>query len=124
MDGQISLDEYIGAKKKSLADKYPIPRLNHHIRNDEGWYDDWHYTQIEDPCEVDAYYAIKLLKDSYIYTYYYWANKWFEWNSSFEKWRVARDKPLAWVRIPREYRRRDPALKLKLDNAPIEWIGG
>lgn len=122
--GQISLDDYISEKRKSLEEEYPIPRLSHKIRRDEGWYDDWHYSKIEEPQETDAYYTIKIFGDNYIYTYCYWGDRWYEWNSSFEKWVEARNKPFAWVKIPSEYRRRDPSLRRRLENAPIRWIGG
>lgn len=123
MEGQISIDDLIGAKLRVLEEQYPIPRLSRQIREEEGWFDDWHYTQIEEPLEIDAYYAIELFGDCYIYSYWYWTDRWYKWNSSFFEWREARDEPFAWVKIPIEYRRRDMALKRKLENVPIRWIG-
>jgi hypothetical protein len=111
-NGQMSIFDY--AKLQELEAKYQIPRT---YQKEEGWTDDWHYTELEVPEEHGIYYCIQYLykTDHYNYTYmawfhgYWWAyagygDKWLIVNSERRKWL----QPFAWVRVPDLYYRTDP----------------
>ena len=113
MDGQISIFDYQTDRLSELEAKYPIPR---EYQKEEGWTDDWHYTELELPKNQGIYYCIHLgfNSDFYMYTYmawaygYWWAyagygNKWLIVNSPRRQWM----KPFAWVEVPDLYYRKD-----------------
>ena len=70
-DGQLNIFDVIADKKKELDKKYDIPR---DYQKEEGWTDDWHYTEMETPKEHGIYYCITHLFNSehYNYTYMAW----------------------------------------------------
>lgn len=115
MDGQISIFDYCDSRLQRLKDKYPIPRLSKDILSEEGWIDDWHYCEIEEPDEVGVYFTISELSNSEYWTYTYraWAfGKWWHWDFWTHKFRQETFKqPFAWVRIPSKYLRVDKSLK-------------
>lgn len=119
MDGQITLEQFLDEKLQHLKKYYPIPRLSPKVRADEGWFDDWHYADIEQPTENDVYYTITLHHGSnYNYTYRAYANgKWFTWNAWNKEWEQVTELHstlLAWVRIPSKYRQTDKSLHERL----------
>ena len=115
MDGQISIFDYCDSRLQRLKDTYPIPRLSKEILSEEGWIDDWHYCEIEEPDEVGVYFTISELSNSEYWTYNYraWAfGKWWHWDYWTHKFRQETFKqPFAWVRIPSKYLRVDKSLK-------------
>ena len=114
-DGQMTITDWMN--ERDFSEIYPIPKLSKKVREDEGWCDDWHYCDKETPPETDVYYGIVIFNETYIYTYLAWAkNKWWEWESYQGKWMPVChfNKPLAWVRIPLLYRKRDTSLHDKL----------
>lgn len=110
IDGQISLFDL--QKVQELDKKYDIPR---DYQKEEGWTDDWHYTELELPTEHSIYFCITELKGGhYNYTYmawfhgYWWAyagygTKWLIVNGERRNWL----KPFAWVKVPDLYYRTD-----------------
>ena len=123
MDGQMTLMQYIDEteKLKELQEKYPIPRK---YQKEEGWIDDWHYTDLETPKESKVYYCIHLgfNSDFYMYTYMAWAyGHWWAWESYQKKWLFVNDgrrawmRPFAWVEIPDLYLRTDDCLQVRLE---------
>lgn len=122
-DGQVTIAQFlrIKAKEKELQEKYPIPRT---YQKDEGWQDDWHYTEMELPKVSKVYYCIhKCFKsEHYMYTYMAWAyGHWWAWESYTKKWLFVNDgrrawmKPFAWVEIPDLYLRTDECLPIRLE---------
>lgn len=117
-EGQITIDGYLQEKWQALEQKYPIPK-DEKYRSEEGWYDDWHYCEMEKPAEVDVYFGILISDGSehYYYEYIAWAkDKWWFWDSWFHKWKDMPHfyTPLAWVKIPTLYLQKDAGLKEKL----------
>lgn len=111
MPGQILLDSLLEDKLAALEEKYPKPRLRQQVKIDEGWFDDWHYTEIEEPTEADVYYTVEYCNGNfYMFTYKAWANGWYKWDSWFKKWKEDPEGPVMWVRIPSRYRQKDVAL--------------
>ena len=113
MDGQISIFDYQTDRLSELEAKYPIPR---EYQIEEGWTDDWHYTELELPKKQGIYYCIHygFNSDFYMYSYmawaygYWWAyagygTKWLIVNSPRREWM----KPFAWVEVPDLYYRTD-----------------
>ena len=110
LDGQISIFDL--QKVQELDKKYDIPR---DYQKEEGWTDDWHYTEIETPKEHGIYFCITELKGGYYnYTYmawfhgYWWAyarfgTKWLIVNGERRDWL----RPFAWVTVPDLYFRTD-----------------
>jgi hypothetical protein len=70
-EGQLSIFD-IPERKAVLDAKYEIPR---DYQQEEGWLDDWHYTEMELPKEHGIYYCIHhgLNSNIYNYTYMAWA---------------------------------------------------
>ena len=122
---QISMFEYLYDRKSELDAKYEIPR---DYQKEEGWTDDWHYTEIEKPTETNIYFVIQLLDSgNYNYTYmawfhnYWWAyagygNKWLICNTPRRQWMV----PFAWVEVPDLYYRTDDSYQHLREIFPTE----
>lgn len=123
MDGQMTIFDYLTDILKELELKYPIPRLDKKWRDEEGWCDDWHYCQIEQP-EVDDIYCgiVYYTKEEYYnYTYLLWIGtrqKWYIFDSWWKKWIEPRQGtfPLAWVRVPKFFRENDKGYKLRCES--------
>ena len=98
-EGQLSLSDCF----PSYEDLYPIPRLSKRYLNEEGWLDDWHYADKEQPTKGDYYYTfwqIKLHrnKEEYHYTYttaLFYEGKWYLYNSTTHK----RQPPFRWYTL-------------------------
>lgn len=99
--------------KEELDAKYGIPR---DYQKEEGWTDDWHYCEIEQPKEHGIYYVIHhgLNNEYYNYTYMAWAyGHWWNYAGYGEKWLLVRGdrrkwmEPFAWVTVPDLYYRTD-----------------
>ena len=102
--------------------QYPIPRLPKKYLSEEGWWDDWHYTDEEQPTESNIYYTIYLWKDCYMYTYMYFENgKWYEADTWFKKWQKPSHDPFAWVGIPSRYMERDKGLHERFEYPVIKY---
>jgi hypothetical protein len=111
-EGQLSIFD-LPDRKKELDAKYDIPRK---YQQEEGWTDDWHYTELELPKENGIYYCIHygLNSDFYNYTYMAWAyGHWWAYAGYGEKWLLVRGdrhkwmEPFAWVTVPDLYYRTD-----------------
>ena len=119
-DGQMTFDDLLNNKKHELEQKHPIYRLPKETLREEGWVDDWHYAELENPDEDDVYYGITLWgsdSNTYNYGYIAWvSNKgWYVWDSWKHVWRQNTHRNvLAWVRIPSLYRRVDKGLHERL----------
>lgn len=116
-DGQMTITEWM--QERDYSQVYPIPKLSSKVRDEEGWIDDWHYCDKENPSEVDVYWGIMLYlpTDCYIYGYMAWAkDMWWTWDSYKGQWMhvCSFEKPLAWVQIPLLYRKKDKGLPDKL----------
>ena len=88
-DGQMSIFD-LPDRRKELDEKYDIPRK---YQKEEGWTDDWHYTELELPKENGIYYCIHygLNSDFYSYTYMAWAyGHWWAYAGYGEKWLLVR----------------------------------
>lgn len=113
-EGQLNIFDVIQTDelKRQLDAKYDIPRDH---QKEEGWTDDWHYTEMETPTETGIYYCITLLKSGYYnYTYMAWAyGHWWAYAGYGEKWLLIRGnrhkwlEPFAWVTVPDLYYRTD-----------------
>ena len=112
-NGQLNIFDVIADKKKELDKKYDIPR---DYQKEEGWTDDWHYTEMETPKEHGIYYCITHLFNSehYNYTYMAWAyGHWWAYAGYGTKWLLVRGErrewmlPFAWVTVPDLYYRTD-----------------
>ena len=116
MEGQISIFDYCDSRLQSLEEKYPIPRLSKDILSEEGWYDDWHYCEIEEPEEVGVYFTITEHGEFWHYNYRAWAfGEWWWWDFWRHSFFPEKDRqPFAWVRIPSKYLRVDKSLKERL----------
>lgn len=120
MPGQISLEALIQDKTQELEKKYPRPIVRQRDRIDEGWFDDWHYTEIEEPSQADVYYAVELFNDTYMFTYKAWVNGWYKWDTWTKKWKQDPECPIMWVRIPSKYRQTDKSLRER-DDEFVKW---
>ena len=118
MEGQYNIMDYIKPEplhptKADLDKRYDIPRDH---QKEEGWTDDWHYTELENPKESGVYFVIELSKyGNYMYTYQAWAfGHWWWFDSYTKKYHRISDvcfahrKPFAWVTVPNSYYR-DPS---------------
>lgn len=115
MDGQISLFDYQADKLKALKEKYPIPKLEKRWLDLEGWNDNWHYCEMEEPPETDVYYTISLFKsgngsETYMYDHKAFHNgAWYHWDSWKKEFRKDYEgfyeKTFAWVRLPNAHRK-------------------
>lgn len=100
-------------KKYGLSRKY---------KDEDGWPDDWHYSEMELPAEAGIYFAVSPLSDSKYYNFRYlaWAHKhwWVNVRTDRVKWYLLdedcfRDRgsiPFAWMMIPDKYQRNDETL--------------
>lgn len=96
--------------------QYPIPRLPQKYLTEEGWWDDWHYTDEEPPKESGVYYAIYEWQDCYMYTYmYYDGQTWYEADTWNKEWRKAQIDPFAYVGIPSRYMQVDKGLQERFE---------
>ena len=122
---QITMNDYLEDRRKELEERYPIPEPTSRWMKEEGWYDTWHYSEIEKPEQDDVYYGIHEFKDCWIYSYVAWARgKWWEWDSWFKKWKPSRENIFAWVRIPSRYLQEDKSLHEMLGMNGIIDFGG
>lgn len=114
-DGQINIYDWLKDEKptkEKLDAKYEIPRDH---QKEEGWTDDWHYTELETPKEHGIYYCIHygLNSDFYNYTYMAWAyDHWWAYAGYGDKWLIVNERrkwlhPFAWVTVPDLYYRTD-----------------
>lgn len=121
-DGQLNIADYLSDQRKRMEEKYQIPR-NKKWQREEGWSDDWHYTELETPPESKVYYTIHQFKNSYIYGYSAWAKGfWWYFDSYGKKWNPIRPDlkeiriPFAWVEIPGLYMKVDTSLHEMLEH--------
>lgn len=123
-DGQLTLMQYVDEqqKLKELQKKFPIPKK---YQKEEGWTDDWHYTDLELPEKNDVYYCIHMgfNSDFYNYTYMAWAHgHWWAYAGYGVKWLLVRGerrkwmRPFAWVTVPDLYYRTDDHLQFLREN--------
>ena len=111
--------------KEELDAKYEIPR---NYQKEEGWTDDWHYTELETPEEPNIYYCINILHPSghYNYTYMAWAyDHWWMYAGYGEKWMIINDRreketPFAWVTVPDLYYRTDESYQFLFEHFVTE----
>ena len=102
MDGQISIFDYQDQRKREIAKRLPIPPLEKKYIDQEGWCDDWHYCELEEPPEM---------------------GHWDSWKKEFRKdYEKFYETTFAWVRIPSLYLRVDKSLHEMLGLKGI--IGG
>ena len=125
MNGQMTIFDYCENRQSDLEKRYQIPRLSKDILSEEGWCDDWHYCEIEEPDEAGVYFTISEHGEYYHYNYRAWAvNQWWWWDSWCHKFRPETDRqPFAWVRIPSKYLRVDKSLKERLGMEGIIGYG-
>lgn len=102
-----------------LDKKYKLSRK---YKDDDGWSDDWHYSEMELPKEAGIYFCASPLSDSKYYNFRYlaWAHKhwWVNVRTDRIKWYMLdedcfRDRnsiPFAWMEIPDKYQRDDETL--------------
>ena len=107
------------SKYELLDKKYGLSRK---YKDEDGWPDDWHYSEIELPAEAGIYFAVSPLPDSKYYNFRYlaWAHKhwWVNVRIDKVKWYLLdedcfRDRgsiPFAWMEIPDKYQRNDESL--------------
>jgi len=145
MDGQMSIFDYpeylpeppkpkkepiqeskVPDKLAELEAKYQIPRKH---QKEEGWVDDWHYTEIETPKEHGIYYVIHYgyNADFYMYTYAAWFHGyWWKYAGYGDKWLICNDQPrkwmipFAWVTVPDLYYRTDDHYQHLFEIFPTE----
>lgn len=110
-DGQYTIFECLENFENTIKEKYKIPKLDKKYIIEEGWWDNWHYTQLETP-ENDVYFTITDFGDFWTYNYRaYQDGKWFYWSSWYKRWMPEDKIPFAWVGIPSLYMKRDETLK-------------
>ena len=98
--------------------QYPIPRLPQKYLTEEGWWDDWHYTDEEQPTESNVYFTIRDCNGYYMYSYFYYSadeQKWYEADDWFKKWITPKINPFAWVGIPSKYLQVDKTLNARFE---------
>lgn len=96
-----------------LDKKYQLSRK---YKDEDGWSDDWHYSEMELPAEPGIYFVASPLPDSkyYMFKYLAWAHKHWWHNIKIDKvewrlldeddWRMKEFIPFAWMMIPEKYR--------------------
>jgi len=98
-------------------------KLSRKYKDEDGWSDDWHYSEMELPTEPGIYFAVSPLPDSEYYNFRYlaWAHKHWWVNLGIGgkvKWylldedniRMRNSIPFAWMMIPDKYQREDETL--------------
>ena len=98
-------------------------KLSRKYKDEDGWSDDWHYSEMELPTEPGIYFAVSPLPDSEYYNFRYlaWAHKHWWVNLGIGgkvKWylldedniRMRNSIPFAWMMIPDKYQRNDETL--------------
>lgn len=119
-----SVDKSFEERYAELDAKYEIPRK---YQKEEGWTDDWHYTELETPKEHGIYYCIHYgyNADFYMYTYMAWAyGHWWAYAGYGTKWLIIREgtrrdewmRPFAWVTVPDLYYRKDEHHRFLCEN--------
>lgn len=61
---QLNLFDYIQDLQTAAERKWDIP-VDQKRRAEEGWIDNWHYTELENPPEPNIYYCITLILEAY-----------------------------------------------------------
>lgn len=84
---------------------YPIPKLAKRWRDEEGYIDDWHYVDEEQPTENDYYWTVWLFNDCYIYEYGRYVDGWQQFNDATKKWQepFKFNSIIAWMKLPTRY---------------------
>ena len=115
-----------------LDKKYKLSRK---YKDEDGWPDDWHYSEMELPAEAGIYFCASPLPDSEYYNFRYlaWAHKHWWVNLGIGgkvKWylldeddiRTRSSIPFAWMMIPDKYRG-DESLNRMYDNfvSKTDW---
>lgn len=115
---------HVPTQYEILDRKYQLSRK---YKNEDGWSDDWHYSEIELPTEPGVYFVASHLPDSKYYNFRYlaWAHKhwWLNIRISGILWRLLDEDcvmmrnsiPFAWMAVPERYRE-DEALNRMHDN--------
>lgn len=111
---------HVPTQYEVLDAKYKLSRK---YKDEDGWSDDWHYSEMELPAEPGIYFAASPLPDSVYYNFRYlaWAHKHWWVNLGIGgkvKWYLLdedciRDRssiPFAWMMIPDKYQRNDESL--------------
>ena len=120
MDGQLTIFDYQTDRRKELEKRLPIPRLDKKYLDEEGYIDDWHYCEIEQPEYTDVYWTISLSKRNEYYHYEYKAfarGVWWYWCSWRKQWFIddgSIHQIFAWMQIPSKYRQVDKSLHERL----------
>ena len=123
-DNQMTISDYLDRLDiiQKCEQKYQIPR---DYQKEEGWTDDWHYTEVELPPEPNIYYCIHKLwnSENWNYTYMAWAyENWWAYAGYGTKWLLVRGerreymRPFAWVRVPDLYYRTDDHCEFLREN--------
>jgi hypothetical protein len=114
-----------------LDKKYKLSRK---YKDEDGWPDDWHYSEMELPAEPGIYFAASPLPDSKYYNFRYlaFAHKhwWVNVRTDRVKWYLLdedcfRDRssiPFSWMMIPEKYRT-DESLNRLYDHfvSEVDW---
>ena len=120
MDGQLTIFDYQTDRRKELEKRLPIPRLDKKYLDEEGYIDDWHYCELEQPEYTDVYWTISLSKRHEYYHYEYKAfarGVWWYWCSWRKQWFIddgSVHQIFAWMQIPSKYRQVDKSLHERL----------
>lgn len=113
-------------EKPSRSEQYEMLdkkyKLSRKYKDEDGWSDDWHYSEMELPTEAGIYFCASSLPDSEYYNFRYlaFAHKhwWVNVRTDRVKWYLLdedciRDRssiPFAWMMIPDKYQRNDETL--------------
>lgn len=123
---------HVPTQYEVLDAKYKLSRK---YKDEDGWPDDWHYSEIELPAEPGIYFCASPLPDSVYYNFRYlaWAHKHWWVNLGIGgkvKWylldeddiRTRSSIPFAWMMIPNKYRD-DETLNRMYDNfvSKADW---
>ena len=111
---------HVPTQYEILDAKYKLSRK---YKDEDGWPDDWHYSEMELPTETGIYFCASPLSDSKYYNFRYlaWSHKHWWVNlgiSGKVKWylldeddiRMRNSIPFAWMEIPDKYQREDETL--------------
>ena len=103
----------------SLREEYDIQLPKKKYQEEDGYCDVWHYTDEEQPTDMDIYYTVQAWFGDPVWTYSAYADgKWYYWNTTLEKWNQIEGSALkisviCWMQIPVNQRRKDKSLKDK-----------
>lgn len=112
LEGQISIFDL--KTSTEYRKNYDLQLPSQRWLDEDGYCDIWHYTDEEDPDEVDIYWCFANNYKKYEHSgYYAWAkDKWWWWDNWKHEWKPCNDNHvvIGWMKIPTNQRKKDVML--------------